>query len=268
MNKDSHFSLTRLSQGQLNLLETCPRKFQYIYLDQLGSPNSPEQQERIAWGSQFHLLMQQRELGLPIESFLDEHEQFDRAVQALIAAAPEILSSHGSGWREAEHCRTLTIQEYLLTAIYDLVVSDAQQATILDWKTYPQPKHRNQLAQNWQTRLYLYLLAETSCYEPEQLSMVYWFVKPPHRPQSLTFAYNRQQHEQTQQDLIGLLTRLRAWTERYHQDGIAFPQVSEVKGECDRCNFASSCRRSRGDREAIIARNWQAAIAEIEEVSL
>ena len=40
----------RLSQGQLNLLERCPRQFQHTYLEQLGSPINPEQQERQTWG--------------------------------------------------------------------------------------------------------------------------------------------------------------------------------------------------------------------------
>ena len=51
----------RLSQQHLNLLSLCPRKFQYTYLDQLVSPVSPDDEERIAWGNQFHLLMQQHE---------------------------------------------------------------------------------------------------------------------------------------------------------------------------------------------------------------
>ncbi|MEL6502777.1 MAG: PD-(D/E)XK nuclease family protein, partial [Cyanobacteria bacterium J06623_1] len=61
--------LLRLSQGQLNLLETCPRKFQNTYLEQLRPPANPEYEEKQLLGSRFHLLMQQREMGLKIRSF-------------------------------------------------------------------------------------------------------------------------------------------------------------------------------------------------------
>ncbi|MBD3563336.1 PD-(D/E)XK nuclease family protein, partial [Planktothrix sp. FACHB-1355] len=82
----------RLSQRHLNLLSTCPRKFQHTYLEQLGSLTTPEQLERINWGSHFHLLMQQRELGLPIESIVQEDAQMQRWLTALVSAAPEILT--------------------------------------------------------------------------------------------------------------------------------------------------------------------------------
>jgi ATP-dependent exoDNAse (exonuclease V) beta subunit len=59
----------------------------------------------------------------------------------------------------------------LLTVIYDLLIEAEDNAQILDWKTYPQPKEQNRLAKDWQTRLYLYVLAETSDYLPEQISM-------------------------------------------------------------------------------------------------
>ena len=178
-------SLTRLSQGQLNLLETCPPKFQEVYLDQLSSPISPQQQEKLTWGSRFHLLMQQRELGLPIESLLSEDEQLQHSITSLVNAAPEILQPDVQGRRDAEHCRTLQFQDYLLTVIYDLLITDDEGAQILDWKTYLQPENQTKLAKNWQTRLYLYVMAETSEYLPEQISMTYWFVKLPSQPQSL-----------------------------------------------------------------------------------
>lgn len=53
------------TQRLLNFIENCPRKFQHIYLEQLDSPLTPAQQEKPTWESRFHLLMQQRELGLP-----------------------------------------------------------------------------------------------------------------------------------------------------------------------------------------------------------
>jgi hypothetical protein len=84
--------LLRLSQGQLNLLERCPRQFQHTYLEQLHSPADPEHEERQTLGSRFHLLMQQREMGLPIDTFLQEDSQLQSWMTAFANAAPEILT--------------------------------------------------------------------------------------------------------------------------------------------------------------------------------
>ena len=200
--------LLRLSQGQLNLLEICPPKFQQIYLNKLSSLPNPETEDKQTWGSRFHLLMQQRELGLPIESLLEQNQELDRSLRALLQAAPDILGCGNDQWREAEHSRTLSFGNYLLTVIYDLLIADAHRAQIIDWKTYLKPQNKNKLADNWQTRLYLYTLVETSAYRPEQLSMTYWFVKLPNKPESQVFPYSEQQHRQTEQDLRDLLTNL------------------------------------------------------------
>ena len=46
------------------------------------------------WGSRFHLLMQQRELTLPIESLLATDSELDSSLKALIQAAPELLEQN------------------------------------------------------------------------------------------------------------------------------------------------------------------------------
>jgi len=199
-------SVIRLSQTHLNLLQTCPPQFQRVYLEQLTTPMSPQQQERMTWGSQFHLLMQQRELGLPIQALVSRQPALKKSLESFLANAPEIANLQAGTWREAEHCRTLMVGEYLLTVIYDLLICYPQESKIFDWKTYLKPETPEKLAQNWQTRLYLYILAETSDYAPEQLSMTYWFVR--NHPQSVTFAYSQSQHQQTQKDLKELLGRL------------------------------------------------------------
>ncbi len=259
--------LTRLSQGQLNLLETCPRKFQHIYIDQLGVPISPDQQERVTWGSHFHLLMQQRELGLPVDSLVQEDAQLQHYVTALVNAAPEVLTPAPQTFRESEHCRTLNFQSFLITVIYDLLIEDENSAQILDWKTYPQPKDRQWLAKDWQTRLYLYVMAETSDYAPEQLSMSYWFVKSKPQPQSLKFTYDALQHEKTKQDLTTLLAQLTGWLQRYQCDRIPFPQVAESRGRCHDCSFGVRCQRTS---ESLPSRGKDLLpnLADIQEVSL
>ncbi|MBW4592563.1 MAG: PD-(D/E)XK nuclease family protein [Brasilonema angustatum HA4187-MV1] len=236
--------LLRLSQGQLNLLERCPRQFQHTYLEQLHSPLDPEHEERQTLGSRFHLLMQQREMGLPIDTFLQEDAQLQRWMSAFANAAPEILNStpNSQTFRESEHYRTLQVQDYLLTVIYDLLIADNQQAQILDWKTYPKPSQKRKLEQNWQTRLYLYVLAETSNYLPENISMTYWFVQPEGKPQSVKFSYNTTRHQQTAKKLNQLLSRFTDWMEHYYQ-GQPFPQEPEGSKACDYCQYTTRCNR-------------------------
>lgn len=265
----------RLSQGQLNLLERCPRLFQHTYLDKLGSPTSLEQQERQTSGSRFHLLIQQRELGLPIESLLQEDTQLQSWMTALEGAAPEILTpSNSQIFRESEHCRTLKLQDYLLTVVYDLLIADERSAQILDWKTYPKPQNRRWLEQNWQTLLYLYVLVETSDYLPEQISMTYWFVQSPQEPQSLKFTYNTTQHQQTKDKLNRLLNYLSDWLQRYQVGQL--PQIGEGSDRCDSCQFAVRCERDgygkdsglRYSGENTFGRDWLPNLANIQEVSL
>jgi hypothetical protein len=240
----------RLSQGQLNLLSTCPRKFQHIYLEQLATPATPEQQEKMIWGSRFHLLMQQWQLGLPVDRLVKEDSQLQPWFSAFMAAAPQILkldAGETATHQYSEYSLTIAFQGYLLTVVYDLLISNQNQAKILDWKTYPRPQNPGWLQQNWQTRLYLFTLAEMGSYLPEQISMTYWFfqVNNPSAPdpQSVTIAYDTTRHEKNRRDLTALLNQLTDWLERY-QAGEPFPQVSPSANQCAACHFAVRCDRA------------------------
>lgn len=263
----------RLSQGQLNLLETCPRKFQHTYLEQLAAPTTPDQQERLSLGSRFHQLMQQWELGLPVEPFIKEDEQLKQWFDAFVGAAPTILKLHPDRpvnsliFRQSEHQRTLVFAGHLLTVVYDLLILSDQQAQILDWKTYPKPQQSRRLAQNWQTRLYPFVLAETSDYAPEDISMTYWFFQTQTGaatdPQSLRFDYSLDAHDRTRRDLAQQLQQLTLWLDRYQAAGAAFPQVAPESKACAECSFATRCHRE----DAITPTDWL-DLSEIQEIPL
>lgn len=238
----------RLSQGHLNLLEACPRKFQHVFLDQLGLPVGFDQQAQLNWGSRFHLVMQQQELGLPL--IASEHDQpLYACVQAFMQAAPELFQAEPQVVRQSEHRRNLALHDYLLTVVYDLLILRDSQAQILDWKTYQKPRQVDALRHHWQTKLYLFVLAETSHYLPEQLSMTYWFVQAaetdtqPPQPQSIHFQYSRAWHAQIRQELTQRLMQLTEWLARY-KTGEPFPQVTTPEGVCSSCGFALRCLRS------------------------
>ncbi|MDX2216351.1 MAG: PD-(D/E)XK nuclease family protein [Oculatellaceae cyanobacterium bins.114] len=260
----------RLSQGQLSLLETCPRKFQHTYLDQLGSLTPLEQQERLIWGQQFHLLMQQHELGLPLVSFQDVTAPLQQCVQALIETAPNLFDSTEALLRQSEHRRTVEFEGYLLTVVYDLLILEAQRAQILDWKTYPRPAQSRSLERNWQTRLYPFVLAETTHYRPEDISMTYWFIQGRQdqegegqvkvTPEHLTFHYNTDQYQRDRQDITHLLSQLTQWQAAQQP----FPQVEESTGYCNQCPFAIRCRRHGTHQNTVNP----LTLADIQEVAL
>jgi hypothetical protein len=266
----------RLSQGQLNLLERCPRQFQHTYLEQLNSPLDPEHEEKQILGSRFHLLMQQREMGLPIDSMLQADAQLLNWMKNFADAAPEIVtpSADSQTFRESEHYRTLQIQDYLLTVVYDLLIADSLQAQIFDWKTHPKPDHKRYLEHNWQTRLYMYVLAETSEYPPESISMTYWFIQAEGKPENIKFNYSSTQHEQTAKKLSKQLGQLTQWLKNYYQ-GKDFPQVVEGSKTCMRCNFNTRCDRYLNSEVASTVQSESSLfdtnlvnLASIQEVSL
>lgn len=267
----------RLSQGHLKLLETCPRKFQYVYLEQLAAPIAADQVERMTWGSRFHRLLQQRELDLPIAPLVATDPQLAQAFHTFTTTVPDIATPivPEPGLRESEHERTIEVQGHSLIVVYDLLIADTNQAHILDWKTYRHPLSQYHLQQDWQTRLYLWVLAETSTYAPAQLSMTYWFTQgeravsreerevsgqekaisieargglladaPRPTPTSVTIAYSAAQHHATTEALRYLLDRLSHWLDRY-QAGEAFPQVAASQNRCHDCHFVTRCQRER-----------------------
>lgn len=280
--------MLHLSQGLLNVLTACPRKFQHRHLEQLGVPFSPEQQARLTWGSRFHLLMQQRSLGLSVNPLLTERpaekpiekltaaselQQLHQLADRFVEAVPELFEPNPSVSRQSEHHQACQFQGYLLDVVYDLLVLEEHQAQILDWKTYSRPQETAWLAQNWQTRLYLFVLAETSRYAPEQISMTYWFIPAqgqngsPDRfqPEQLNLPYSTALHKQARADLTALLVQLTGHLERYRQENQPFPQVLPAT-DCETCAFSLRCRRTPGadlHRSGVIV-----TLKDIEEVAI
>ncbi|MDJ0732083.1 MAG: PD-(D/E)XK nuclease family protein [Crocosphaera sp.] len=267
INNSENQSLIRLSQAQLNLLEVCPPQFQRVYLDQLSLPISPDVQENLLWGNQFHQLMQQHFLGLSLDSILDIDQELKNIVKALLKSVNEQHNLNAESWTEAEHYRSLEKGNYLLTAIYDLLIINENKAQILDWKTYLQPQNKQKLANNWQTKLYLYLLAETSDYLPEQISMTYWFVKIPHEPQGLTFEYNEQLHDKTTLELEKILSNLDNYLFELNQNNADFSHSKNCELNCPYYQLFFSEKADDNDAEEE-NRDLLSMIDEIEEVSI
>jgi len=261
--------ILRLSQGHLNLLAACPRKFQHSYLEQLNTPLDPKHEEYQILGSRFHLLMQQREMGLPINNLLQADPQLQNWMTDFSKIAPEIFITNidNQTFRESEHYRTLQIGDYLLTVIYDLLIADQNQAQILDWKTYPQPPKSETLAQNWQTRLYMYVMAETGNYLLENISMTYWFVQSKGQTKKIKFLYNEKEHQKTAEELHQLLNNLTKWIKDYEYN-ISLPQIKESQKICESCQYAVRCQRQKIKQVNIDINQQFPSLENIAEVSL
>lgn len=250
-------NINRISQQHLNILETCPRKFEYLYLEGLNLPLDPEKQERIKFGNQFHLLMQQKELGLNISPILRSSQDIAACFQSLQKSVPDVLitdhiaanqslnlSSLSSIFRQAEYSINLTYDNYIITVIYDLLITDNQYAHIYDWKTYPLPEKSNKIIENWQTRLYLFVLAEVGSYLPENLTMTYWFIKSnqSEKAEHLKINYDQNQHEKNRRDLENLLEILTDYLNKEQTNQEPFPQVDVNAGICSSCQFLYRCQ--------------------------
>ena len=246
--------LTTLTQGHLKLLDLCPRRFRYAYLDHLAAPTDPKLLKRQQWGTRFHLVMQQRELGLSTDDILAQHPDLAAAVEAMMATAPDLFQPFvrpegdlDLGWlRQSEHRRTVALGGYEFTVVYDLLILTPTDGQIIDWKTYQHLPDAADLAQDWQTRLYRYVLAETTALKPKQITMTYWFVPPPEagdrpQPRHITLPYSAAEHRRTGRDLQHRMATLTSRLEQQADRG--FPKVDAASGLCDRCPFAIRCQR-------------------------
>ncbi|MFP4219646.1 MAG: PD-(D/E)XK nuclease family protein [Phormidium sp.] len=273
--------ILRLSQSHLNRLQDCPRWFQISLIEHRDAPVSPPQQQRLAEGNRFHQLMQQRELGLPIESVLPPGDKLRRWIEDFDRYAPTCITPNPNRdsirLRDAEHERSLFWQNILWLVRYDLLLLSPKRAQILDWKTYRRPRQPTWLKQNWQTRLYPFVLAETSSYPPESISLIYWFVEgataesdsqsgpdSTQPTQCWQFNYSSQEHEATRRDLSQIAQQFQQYWLAYQQ-GQDFPRRQGGSGPCDRrscfCHKLESPGKLAGDRPLT-------DLQEIPEVSL
>lgn len=237
----------QLSQAHLQMLSLCPRKFQYSVLEQ-GLPRLKSTSEQQQLGTQFHQLMQQHELGLNIQPLLADNPRLERWFEQFQQSPPPMVS----GLRQSEHQRTLPWLGITLVVVYDLLIQGSQ-AQIVDWKTYRRPHQLQQLKDHWQTRIYPFILAETSDYPPEHISMTYWFAEASESgDHSVQFPYSAALHKQTRNDLETMLLPLQPWIQGIQQPPL--PQVPESAGLChsetQRCAFVHRCGRAPDANES------------------
>ena len=227
-----------LSRTKFATFLACQRRFQLRYLRQLPWPDAPlsEQAEQVQGrGQQFHQLLERHFLGLPVEL----NEIGDSVVRSwwLAFQSSGLQLPHGRSLPELS--LTIPVDGHLLNGRFDLLIANNQQAHIFDWKTgKPQPESR--LRYDWQTRLYLALVAESgqalgAKFAPEQIAITYWYVSEPDK--SRTIHYSQTWHEQNWaeiQQLVGQIEtqlKLDEWP------------LTDDWGECRVCAYQAYCGR-------------------------
>lgn len=208
-----------LSRQRLQTFLICQRRFQLRYLKQLPWPEAPLSQEAeaaVERGQRFHRLLERHFLGLPLASGAIEDAELQRWWTLFEQSGPALPA----GRALAELSLTVPIGRHLLTGRFDLLVigedkSGQPFAHVFDWKT-SRPPEEGQLPQDWQTRLYLALLAEgghalspgNRAPDPDHIAMTYWYVAEPAAPR--TIRYNSAWHSQNWEEIEALVARIDA----------------------------------------------------------
>lgn len=260
----------QFSQSNLDDFQTCPRRFQLRYLEQLRWPASqaePAQEvERLAQlGQDFHRLVHQHLVGLEVdtltaslplnndelrhlwENYLNHHPRLDNA-----QLYPELtLSAPLGGFR--------------LLARFDLLASQPDGTfLIVDWKTSQRRPPRPTLAARIQSRVYPYVLAKAGRafnggrpLKAATIKMMYWYAHFPTAAES--FAYSPGQLEQDEQFLSNLIDHINQAAQANH-----FPLVEDEQ-PCAHCVYRSYC--NRGTQAGPLV-EWEMAEPEPSELAL
>lgn len=235
------------TQSSLQDFTDCKRRFQLRYVDRLAWPameSEPAQQHEhhLQQGVRFHQLVQQHQLGLPVERLtaFAMDPVLNHWWENYLAQPPRNLPAK----RLTETILAAPLAGYRLLAKYDLLAVEPGRAVIVDWKTSqpnakpPKPDH---LLNRLQTRVYRFLLVEAGAhlnngtpFSPEQVEMIYWFAEFP--DQRYHFPYTSAQYHADREALSTLIEEIRTLEPvQYH--------LTPQEKNCLYCRYRSLCER-------------------------
>ena len=233
-----------LSRYKLTTFLACQRRFELRYQAKLAwpaRPNAPDVALLQQRGEQFHQLLERHFLGLPITPNTINDDVL-RAWWRAFAQSGLRREKFTNGRFYPELDLTVPIGDALLNGRFDLLHLSDQHATIFDWKTgKPQPPTR--LRHDWQTRLYLAMLAESGTalgqvIPTDTIRITYWYVREPQAPRTIT--YSQSQHAQNWaelQQLADAISQQASSTE-------AWP-LTDDWNECRHCAYQTYCGRQQ-----------------------
>ncbi len=227
------------TQTALRTYQECPYRFRLRYLEQVpwpAFPVSPEAEAAFERGRRFHELARQRFLGLEVgEQAAAGGEEVARWWAAL-EASPPALERYPHRFPEAG--LSIPFGRHRLGARYDLLAVGEHSACIVDWKTGRPLPPEQALAQDLQTRVYLFVLAEGGAvyhagrpFSPEALAILYW-----HPQGQVHLPYSASRREEDRAYLEALIREI---TSSRPED--MRPAASEKP--CISCAYAPLCGR-------------------------
>ncbi len=266
------------SQSSLQDYEDCNRRFQLRYIEQLRWPaveTAPvlENERRQLEGQQFHRMVQQYLLGLPVETLThmaanSKSPNLPRWWTNFLDAREDSLAGLKDHVFFPEQALSAPLGAHRLTAKYDLIAVKDGFATIYDWKTSHKRPKDAWMEQRCQTRVYRSLLTRAGAhlnhgkpFEPGQVKMVYWYAEFP--GETAEFAYD---NARSNRDWDGLATLIKEISARQ-----SFP-LSEDEKTCGFCPYRSYCDRGKIALEAsdeldeMAESGWEVNLEQIQEI--
>lgn len=249
-------SLT-LAQQHLYTFQACPRRFYLRYLVHVPWPEAPLDSElELAYerGRRFHRWVERRFLGLPIAG----EGTRDPVLESWWATFEHDAPALPDGRRFAETSLTVPIGpdgRHRLTGRFDLLIvgpaADGKPASSLfDWKT-GEPREMARLVRAWQTRVYLFVLAEggtalvprlPEAFAPDRLAFIYWYVADPATPRRI--AYDRVTHHRNRAELEAIVAGI-----DHQLTAGEWPLTDDWK-ECRHCPYRAHCGRQAAGQDS------------------
>ena len=233
------------TQTALRDFAACPRRFQLRYLQRLPWPQAPlsgPSALAIERGRHLHRLIERHLLGIPIDAELIADATLRGWWLSFLRNGPTF--PHGRRWQE--HRLTIPIDDHYLHGRFDLLIvtesGDSPAAFLYDWKT-SRPRPLSALRNDWQTRLYLAMVAEsgtaltsgTGPMSAEALTMTYWYAAEPDQPRAIP--YSQAEHTHNWALLKETIARIMA-----QPVDKTWPLTTDLE-ECRRCAYQVFCGR-------------------------
>ena len=234
-----------LSRSNLLVFSTCHRRFQLRVLDRLPWPDLDldlKQQTAVYQGQLFHQILERHFLGLPVVPSDIPNKQLRAWWESFERQGPPLPP----GRRLPEIRLTVPVGSHYLVGRFDLLIIESDEtssrAHIFDWKT-SKPRSLTDLQSDWQTRLYLAMIAESGDalvrdgppLAADQITFTYWYADDPGSPRRIR--YSAAEHEQNWRQILALVDEIDLC-----QEAGEWP-LTEDWTRCRTCPYQAYCGR-------------------------
>lgn len=241
------------SQNNLQDFVDCPRRFELRHVLKQSWPairSEPvlEQEKHIQRGNLFHRMVQQHQLGIPVDKITRQTNEpqlldwWQNYLATSFAALP------GTHWPEFTLQASLN-QNPFIAKLDLLIVDSGNKITIIDWKTGLKKPGRTSLHTRIQSRIYPWIVVKAGqTFQnglpvlPEQVEMNYWFSAAPNHPE--IFPYTASQFANDEKYLTQLV-------EQVHLASTGGFPLTDDERRCAFCNYRSLCDRGISAGEAL-----------------